>query len=432
MLIVESAENAVALASSLKCSNGTFVVDWIGDVVVSETISVAQGTSLNITGSPLGAAADGNHTTGIFSVDSGSALHLTDMILKNGHTNAGAAVSATSHSRVTFSGNMDFTANNATHGGAIYLNSSTASWNGGITTFRSNLASEYGGAIMACNSTAISWDGDTSFIGNIGEIWGGGVYVDDYSNVSWSGTTTFVNNSADDGGGLYMRDNSVGIWSGTTTFAGNTAVVTGGGLDVNSYSKVSWTGVTTFTGNSADRAGALWLWRSAVSWNGNTTFAENMACTDGGAVYATLNHNITCRGTTIFSNNIARRGNGGALGLYGSLSSEGSSVNMAGDTTFTNNSASSSGGAIFSAANPHGQHFEKVEFMFNTARVGGAVATFGTGNADECALSPTMFLMCLFFWNNASETGGAMDTAFGQEEIVSSDFERNFAGVNKS
>ena len=431
-LTVASTEDAVTLATSLRCSNGIFAVDWIGDVVISEPISVSQGTSLSITGSALGAAVDGNHTTHIFSVDGGSALHLTDMVLENGRAFAGGAVSATQHSTVTFSGNMTFTANTASFGGAIYANSSTVSWDGPYTTFRSNHASNYAGAFMACNSTDISWDGETSFINNIGTARGGGAYVVDYSNVSWTGTTKFLNNSADDGGGLYMREYCVGNWSGTTTFAGNTAVVTGGGLNVHTSSKAFWTGVTAFTGNSADRAGAMWVWRSAVSWNGFTTFADNVAYSDGGALYATLNHDITARGITIFSNNTAVNGNGGALGLYGSLSGDGSDVHIAGDTTFINNSASGSGGAIFSAANPHGQHFEGVEFMFNSARVGGAVATFGTGNADECTPSPTIFSMCRFFGNHAFETGGAVETAFGQEEIHSSYFEGNFAGIFQS
>ena len=206
----------------------------------------------------------------------------------------------------------------------------------------------------------------------------------------------------------------------TTTFESNTAYVTGGGLNVHTSSSAFWTGVTTFTGNTADRAGAVWIWRSFVSWDGITTFADNTADSDGGAVYATLAHNIIGRGTTTFKNNTAATGSGGALGLY---------VDIPGDTTVSDNSVSRNGGAISSAANPRGLHFEDVSFWFNSARVGGAVATFGTGNADECTPSPTMFLRCHFYSNRATETGGAVETASGQENFVSCYFENNFAGV---
>lgn len=677
-LTVASTEDAATLASSLKCSNGIFFVDWFGNVIVSETISVAHGTSLDINGAAPGATADGNHATNIFSVDDGSALHLTNMILENGNAVAGGAVSATQDSRVTFRGDMTFSANSASVGGAIYAHvstilfhgndtvfrnnhasecggaimtggtssiswdgvmsftnnsandsggslhveeaskvswngvtifqdnvagqggavysdssvvywdgdettfrdnhaiayggaimargssniswhrvaggpdisdniargavlfqdslittrkrqttftgnvasyggaiyaqsttlyweddstvfhtnsassdggailaagsspvfwnglttfidntahgrggavfmnesssmywrgnatfssntahqgggiyssSSTVSWGGRDTTFHNNYVSDNGGAIMACTSTAIAWEGTTSFVSNIAGKWGGGVYMIDFSNVSWTGSTTFLNNSAMDGSGLFMRAGCVGDWSGTTSFESNRASGTGGGLNVHTSSTAYSTGVTTFTGNTANRAGAMWVWQSSVSWNGITTFSDNVAHTDGGAVYATLTHNIVARGTTIFRNNTASTGNGGALGLYGSLSSVGSNVSISGDTTFTNNTAHGSGGGIFSAANPHGQHIEGAAFLFNSARVGGAVATFGTGNDDECTPSPTMFSRCRFVGNHANETGGAVETAFGQEEIAYSYFESNSAGV---
>ena len=261
--------------------------------------------------------------------------------------------------------------------------------------------------------------------------WGGGVFVTDYSNVSWTANTTFLRNSATHGGGLFIYNVSVGNWSGTTTFEGNAIVGDGGGLNVHTFSNAFWSGGTTFTGNVARRAGALWIWHANVAWTGSTLFADNIAYKDAGAVYATITHGILCQGTTTFRNNTAITGNGGALGLYGSLSSGGSVVNISGETTFVNNSAFGSGGAIYSSANPDGQHFEQVEFRSNWARLGGAVATFGTGNGDEVTPSPALFLRCRFIGNKATETGGAVETAFGQEAIVSSVFESNSAGMMK-
>lgn len=56
---VATSEDAATLASSLRCLYGDFAVQWIGEVMVAETIRVADGTWLNITGDGEGATADG-------------------------------------------------------------------------------------------------------------------------------------------------------------------------------------------------------------------------------------------------------------------------------------------------------------------------------------------------------------------------------------
>ncbi|CAN0539782.1 unnamed protein product, partial [Scytosiphon promiscuus] len=146
-----------------------------------------------------------------------------------------------------------------------------------------------------------------------------------------------------------------------------------------------------------------------VSWDGNTTFSDNIALADGGAVYATAGSTLHCQGTTAFTNNSAAAGNGGALGIYAFGSTEGSHVSISGETTFTSNVASLNGGAVFSSANQRGQDYEGVVFRSNSAAIGGAVATFGTGNNDEPeASSPTTFSRCHFIDNTATETGGAL------------------------
>lgn len=56
LFTVASSEDAATLASSLRCLDGDFAVQWIVEVEVAETIRVANGTSLNVTGDGLGAA----------------------------------------------------------------------------------------------------------------------------------------------------------------------------------------------------------------------------------------------------------------------------------------------------------------------------------------------------------------------------------------
>ncbi|CAM9283275.1 unnamed protein product, partial [Laminaria digitata] len=100
------------------------------------------------------------------------------------------------------------------------------------------------------------------------------------------------------------------------------------------WSVVSWTGVTKFAGNVAvDKAGALRLSQSTASWTGYTTFADNVGHRHGGAVYAIVSSRIICQGTTVFLNNSATTGDGGALATYGAWSGQSSYVNISSETT---------------------------------------------------------------------------------------------------
>lgn len=171
------------------------------------------------------------------------------------------------------------------------------------------------------------------------------------------------------------------------------------------------------------------MWASDISWTGNTTFANNVAHGDGGAVYATVGSNMHCQGVTTFRNNTSTAGNGGALGVYEFGSADGSYANISGKATFTDNVALLNGGAVFSSANRRGQNYEEVVFRSNSAAIGGAVATFGTGNNDEVIATPTTFSRCHFINNTATETGGAVETAFGQDILTSCRFENNSAGA---
>ncbi|CAM9638544.1 unnamed protein product, partial [Laminaria digitata] len=175
--------------------------------------------------------------------------------------------------------------------------------------------------------------------------------------------------------------------------------------------------------------GAVFVYESEIFMDGNTTFSNNTAYLDGGAVIVNFGSKMFGRGTTTFHSNTAAAGDGGALGIYGYFSDKGSYADISGETTFANNSAFAHGGAIFSTANFQGNYFEELVFRSNRAGIGGAVTTFGTGNADNLVASPSVFLRCQFLHNTAAETGGAMETSFGETNMVSSYFESNSADV---
>lgn len=82
---VRSTDDVATLVASLECSNGDFTVQWLGEVLVEETIHVTNGTSINITGAGPGATANGGDMTRrLFFVDGGSSLQLSGMSLTNG------------------------------------------------------------------------------------------------------------------------------------------------------------------------------------------------------------------------------------------------------------------------------------------------------------------------------------------------------------
>lgn len=196
---VESTEDATSLATAIGCSDGDFSVRWVGEVFVADTIHVADGTSLNITGTGPDAVADGQNVTQLFYVDGGSRLHVSGMTLPHGNASNGGAIYASQSSRVS-SRNISFISNSAySSRGAIYaLDWSTVFWDGDGTQFSSNSAGNVGGAIYADGASNVSWGGDgTQFSSNYAFWSGGAIYALDGSTVSWDGNgTQFSNNSA--------------------------------------------------------------------------------------------------------------------------------------------------------------------------------------------------------------------------------------------
>lgn len=411
-LTVASTEDAAALATSLECSDGDFVVQWVGEVLLEEIIHVTNGTSLNVTGAGEGAVADGRHTHQIFVVDAGSSLHLADMTLAHGFASAEAVITSggavfSRQASVSLSGNMSFISNSAhENGGAIYAYESTLYWESNSTQFSNNSAS-FGGAIYAWNST-VSWDGDGArFISNSADEFGGAISAH-YSRVAWEGDIIqFKNNSAGDGGGAIYEFVSTVWWEGDgTQFSHNSANVDGGAVRAHD-STLSWDGdAVRFDSNSAtDDGGAIFASRSTVSWDRNTTFSGN----DAGK-------------------------NGGALALVDvefSFDDSGDVVVVSfSEANFFNNSARN-GGGMYLANSKNAFNFTGIVLERNSADgAGGAVAAYEIGTEER----PLAFSKCNFSNNVASEdqgTGGAVETLSGHHEFISCTFEGNSAGEEK-
>ena len=455
---VEDSEQARALAAAVNCSGGSFEVEWRGRVVVDETIYVVDGTVLIINGADAGAVIDGNMATRPFTVVN-AALHLSDVAITSGASVSGGAIaavgsvlafhrtsfvgnSATWHggavlasdgSNVSCTGGVTFANNIAQEGSAMFVTGSSTVLCGGLWT--NNTATGRGGALAVENNSSVSWGHDTTFSFNSG----GALGMWDGSRASWSGATTFLSNSDHfSGGAVSIAANSTASWSGATTFVGNSAPFDfgyGGAVAAWSGSTVSWSGSTEFIANTAASGGAVFgLNGASISWTGTTGFRSNTARREGGAVTSfpldvianPLESIVDMNGPTTFFNNSCGA-SGGALALLGGLS-----VNIgAVDVSFVNNTADVSGGAVFISATAVGPNFLGVDFVSNYAETGGAVSSVASGSIQGVSweLTPTTFERCHFIENVAETTGGAVDSAAGQDAFVNSVFEGNTAGT---
>ena len=84
---VTNSSDAENLAEALLCDgSGNFAVTWHGTVMLSRTLSVSNGSTLNVTGSTksTGAAISGDGTILLIEVDLASTVSLTGLTLSGG------------------------------------------------------------------------------------------------------------------------------------------------------------------------------------------------------------------------------------------------------------------------------------------------------------------------------------------------------------
>ena len=254
-------------------------------------------------------------------------------------------------SNLNITGCSSFSNNTAWYGGGVSAWEGSNVYISGNTTFSGNSASENGGGVSAYSSN-VTISGNTTFSGNSASMGGGGVRVWKRSNVYISGNTIFSNNSAGvDGGGVSVHEISRVYISENTTFSGNSARYDGGGVSALDSSNVNISGNTTFSGNSAwtDGGGVSALDSSNVYISGNTTFSRNSARYGDGGGVSVLCSNLYISGNAKFSSNLARVGGCVFVQRYRSKYcsyTSTTSLNLDGNCSFTNCSATVDGGAI--------------------------------------------------------------------------------------
>ncbi|CAM9947262.1 unnamed protein product, partial [Ascophyllum nodosum] len=220
--VVETAAQARELGKAIRCPGGSFNVRWNGEIVVDETIYIADGTVLNVTTGDANSAIIGDGQTRLFTVVNAS-LYLQNITVSNGNAIYGGAIAA-SRSSLTFD-RVTFGSNNAImSGGALSLSDGT------IAVFRkeavlSNNTAHEGGAIYVTGGSNVSWMENTMFSENSATLSdGGALYVTNGSSVIWTASSYFLNNSAKRlAGALYVQTGSIAVWTATSYFFTNTA-----------------------------------------------------------------------------------------------------------------------------------------------------------------------------------------------------------------
>ena len=176
--------------------------------------------------------------------------------------------------------NTKFEGNNATFGGAIFVESSnlevdncTFENNKGVGVGSSGTSNTQGGAIVVFPSGAQATITDSKFISNVARV-GGAVSFAGVDGDSLIDNCTFVDNLADDGGAFYF-------WSGSATIT-----VTD----------------SDFINNAAAYGGAIENEGDSDLIVDNCTFVENYATTSGGAIISAANTSVS---NSVFENNEA-------------------------------------------------------------------------------------------------------------------------------
>ncbi|WP_333658702.1 carboxypeptidase regulatory-like domain-containing protein [Methanobrevibacter sp.] len=408
---------------------------------VNKTITITSLDSSN----PV--IISGDYLTRLFNIDKGSSLTLINLILANGNASTSYYDGYGGAIHVQFGGNLTidnciFENNTAGEAGAIQ------SW--GIliiknSIFRNNTAtSAYAGAVQNSGYGSLIIDNST-FIHNSANTYAGAIYADSSTYPESNTTITnskFIENEANRGGAIFLNiapayilncsfiknkaidkgtgyiasggaiyDHSANLILKNSEFINNTALNNGGALELaNTYT-------TIYSGENVT---------TEIDWFviDNCTLINNTAGVDGGAIFSGYDSvpygNIT---NSIFENNIALSGNGGAISNYFGILS----IN---NTRFSNNIAGENGGVIFNYGHYNFPYeywgnitLDNCTFLNNSANNGGVVYNYNS-------YSKVDILNSRFNNNSALIDGGAILNYCGIVNINSSSIFSNIAGEN--
>ena len=317
--------------------------------------------------------------------------------------------------------NLTIAGGSATNGAGLLMagNNALGILNG--VTFDSNTATGDGGAVYVGEGDVLQVDG-TTFSTNSAVYQGGAISNEGGTVVVTS--SSFGGNSAASGAAI-ANDGTLTIEApdptcvtptGPATFGALTTFADGAALD---FGGAIWSGSgvveihqTRFSNNSAgtNAGGAIAHYSGDAITIGCAVFDDNSAVT-GGAVYGQGTGDVIVD-TSLFATNAATLGSGGAI-----AANAGATALAISDSRFDTNTAGSQGGAITSA-------LELTDtanvFVGNVADYGGAIFSGESATALVSADST-------FTGNSAATTGGAISTETPLADLSMATFDSNVA-----
>ena len=209
--------------------------------------------------------------------------------------------------------NTKFEGNNATFGGAIFVESSnlkvdncTFENNKGVGVGSSGTSNTQGGAIVVFPTGASADITDSTFIGNSANA-GGAVSFAGVDGDTTVDNCTFINNAANDGGAVYLwTQGGAAVTVENSEFEGNTAdwgsaISTDGDLYLKNNTIVgTGVGIGNYNGKIISYINATFLGNQTVPAELGETFTLNATLTDdNGNVIRDYNFKFSVNGVTI-------------------------------------------------------------------------------------------------------------------------------------
>ena len=342
-----------------------------------------------------------------------------------------------------------FKGNTATKGGAIYVNSSTATdattgesvtYRGKITLENSNFTENSaslndtdsrGGAIFVAGGVVEA--NGVGFSGNTATLYGGAICAESSSEMTLTDTVFEGNLSGGNGGALWTYFDSSTVICGIVAKGNRSQEGTGGFIYTRGDLEIKtdgereniFGGSAEGEGNSAVSGGVIYV--NGPEEDGKTSkmnissasFIGNEASESGGAFYFIRSDADIERSS--FEGNSAVKYAGAIELLNSSASIKASS--------FINNTAQTSGGAVYATQTPAEREIVTLGCTFtgnSSDGTGGAIYLTGTAiyrDGDE------MVPLASTFENNASANGGAI-CAYGAVTLYETDFDGNRSSGN--
>jgi predicted outer membrane repeat protein len=199
------------------------------------------------------------------------------------------------NSRFNFEGELHLTDNKAQeNGGVIYMKQSTMSLKNPITRFSANSAN-LGGAIFA-ESSSINFTGGIIYLMSNHAIDGGGAIFSENSNINFVNANANISiNDADKGSGIFLNNSQMKVVNSTINFGTNHATSNGGAIFIGGISRIHFlNSQISFFNNTVgdeDIKNDIYI-EGDMIFDGDVTFTNGIKTSGGGDILKTGNGKV--------------------------------------------------------------------------------------------------------------------------------------------